>query len=57
MSSIKSKLDSLIAGQKRTVHTAIINPKKVYLPPLHIRLGLMKIFVKAMDRNRAGFMY
>ena len=29
----------------------------VYLPPLHIKLGLIKNFVKAMDQNSAGFLY
>jgi len=27
------------------------------LPPLHIKLGLMKNFVKALDRNGAAFLY
>ena len=34
-----------------------MNPQKIYLPPLHIKLGLMKIFVKAMDRDGDGFKY
>jgi hypothetical protein len=29
----------------------------VYLPPLHIKLGLMKNLVKAMDRDGQGFLY
>jgi hypothetical protein len=29
----------------------------VYLPPLHIKLGQIKNFVKAMDQNSAGFLY
>ena len=35
----------------------LINHEKVYLPPLHIKLGLKKTFVKAMNQNSAGFMY
>ncbi|UYV79127.1 hypothetical protein LAZ67_17001185 [Cordylochernes scorpioides] len=31
--------------------------ENIYLPPLHIKLGLMKNFVKAMDRNASGFAY
>ena len=27
------------------------------MPPLHIKLGLMKNFVKAMDRNGTAFLY
>jgi len=44
-------------GQKNVVHTPLINPEKVYLPPLHNQLGLIKTVVKAMDQNSAGFMY
>jgi len=33
-----------------------MNPKNVYLPPLHIRLEFMENF-KAMDQNSTGFMY
>jgi hypothetical protein len=32
------------------------NPEKVFISPLHIKLGLMKNFVKVMDTNGAGFM-
>jgi hypothetical protein len=35
----------------------LVNPEKIFLPALHIKLGLMKHFVKAMDKNGAGFMY
>ena len=34
-----------------------INPEKVYLPLLHIKLGLIQNYVKAMDQNTARFMY
>jgi hypothetical protein len=38
-------------------NASLIDPGNVYLPPLHIKLGLKKTFVKAMDQNSAGFMY
>ena len=31
--------------------------KKMLLPPLHIKLGLMKNFVKAIDRNGGAFLF
>ncbi|GBM52064.1 hypothetical protein AVEN_23295-1 [Araneus ventricosus] len=31
--------------------------RKILLPPLHIKLGLMKNFVKAMDCGGSGFQY
>ena len=33
------------------------NPGNVHLPPLHIKLGLIKTFVKAMNDDGAAFMY
>jgi hypothetical protein len=35
----------------------VVNLEKVFLPPLHIKLGLMKNFIKAMDKDGAGFTY
>jgi len=32
-------------------HPALVEVGKILLPPLHIKLGLMKNFVKAMDRT------
>jgi len=31
--------------------------EKIYLPPLHIKLGLMKNFAKGMDKTGRGFEY
>lgn len=33
------------------------DPQKMYLPPLHIKLGLMNIFIKGMDKTGSGFAY
>lgn len=38
-------------------HRSLIDPEMVYLPPLHIKLGLMKKFVKAMDSDGRAFAY
>ena len=35
-------------------HTLLVNPENVFLPPLHIKLGLMKTFVKAMNHDGAA---
>ena len=51
------KRESLIAGQKNVTNTPLMDPEKVYLPPLHIKLGRIKTVVEAMDENGAGFMY
>jgi hypothetical protein len=36
---------------------SINQPKDVYLPLLRIKLGGIKNFVKALDKNSTGFMY
>jgi len=35
----------------------LVNPQDVYLHPQHIHLGLMKIFVKTLDREGYAFAY
>jgi hypothetical protein len=40
---------------KNLVNTPFINPEKVYVPPLLIKLELIKNFVKAMDQYSTGF--
>ena len=35
----------------------LIDPAKVFLPPLHIKLGLMKQFVKALNKDGKCFKY
>ncbi len=36
----------------------LVDPKKIFLPPLHIKLGLMNFFVKAMAKtNSRGYQY
>lgn len=47
----------LIPGQKNVSNQPLVDPKDVFLPPLHIKLGLMKNFVKAMDKDGTGFEY
>jgi hypothetical protein len=41
-----NKRESLLPGHKSIVNTSLINREKVYLPPLHIKIGLIKNFVK-----------
>lgn len=48
---------TLKPGDPNIIHEPLIDPKKVLLPPLHIKLGLMKQFVKALDKDGALFQY
>lgn len=47
----------LTVGEKNVQHPSLAEADKILLPPLHIKLGLIKNFVKAMDRSGAGFKY
>ncbi|KRZ85400.1 Serine/threonine-protein phosphatase PP1 isozyme 1 [Trichinella sp. T8] len=49
--------DQQPSGRLKQPHEQKINPEKVLLPPLHIKLGIMKQFVKALDKNGTCFQY
>jgi len=51
------KRKSLTPGEKNVVNPPLVLPEKIYLPPLHIKLGLMKNFVKGMDKTGRAFQY
>jgi len=44
-------------GEKNVVNPPLVLLEKIYLPPVHIKLCLMKIFVKGMDKTGHGFEY
>ncbi|KAI6647085.1 hypothetical protein LOD99_8922 [Oopsacas minuta] len=45
-------------GKTNLQHSPLVDPNKVFLPSLHIKLGLMKTFVKTMGKtNSAGFLH
>ena len=44
-------------GHKNISKRALIDPSKVILPPLYIKLGLTKQYVKALDKQGASFLY
>jgi hypothetical protein len=44
-------------GQKNVINEPLVDPQKILLPPLHIKLGLMKQFVKALDKDGRCFRY
>jgi len=49
------KRTSLTPGEKNVVSPPLVLPEKIYLPPLHLKLGLMKNSVKCMDKIDRGF--
>jgi hypothetical protein len=48
---------SLELGTKNVQHLPLVESSNILLPPLHIKLGLMKNFIKAMDQAGPAFMY
>ncbi|GFU54508.1 uncharacterized protein TNCV_3024831 [Trichonephila clavipes] len=48
---------ALILGVKNVERQSLVDPKKILFPPLHIKLGLMKQFVKALDKEGECFKY
>ena len=44
-----------VTGEKNIVNIPLVNREKVLLLPLHIKLGLMKQFVKALDKEGECF--
>jgi len=51
------KRTSPTPGEKNVVNPPLVLPEKIFLPLLHINLGLMKNFVKGMDKTGHGFEY
>lgn len=44
-------------GETNVQHSPLAQPHKIIIPPLHIKLGLVKNLVKAMDKNGPAFKY
>ena len=51
------KRTSLTPGEKNVVNPALVLPEKMYVPHLHIKLGLLEYFVKGMGKTGRGFVY
>ena len=46
-----------VLGRFINQYVPLVDKQKIYLPPLHIKLGLFKNFVKAMDSTKSGSIY
>lgn len=51
------KRNEFIPGQKNVKNNPLVPPDKIILPPLHIKLGLIKNFVKALPRDGPAFQF
>lgn len=48
---------NFIPGSDNVKYTPLIKKENVFLPPLHIKLGLIKNFVKAINKDGEAFAY
>ncbi|KAF2344271.1 hypothetical protein FHG87_024973 [Trinorchestia longiramus] len=44
-------------GQKNVAHDPLVPKENIYLLPMHLKLGLIKHFVKAMDKTDDAFQF
>lgn len=52
-----SSRSSFKPGSQNIVNRPLVEPSKVLIPPLHIKLGLIKQFVKALNKKERCFAY
>ena len=43
--------EELVVGENNVINDPLVDRDSILSPPLHIKLGLMKRFVKALDKN------
>src|ERR1044071_5533658 len=46
-----------VPGQHSVQYQPLVSHSRILLPPLHIKLGLMNYFVKALDQEKPAFKY
>lgn len=47
----------MLLGKKNVIYRVLVNKTKIYLLPFHIKLVLIKMSVKAMNKQGEGFDY
>lgn len=52
-----TQCQAVMACQRNIANEPQLDPKTVFPPPLHIELGLMRYFVKEVDKRRRAFLY
>ena len=49
--------EDMVVGKNNVTHQPLVERNRIILPPLHIKLGLMKQLVKALDRDDECYRY
>src|SRR5688572_29912838 len=47
----------MVVGAQNVINESLVARDRIILPPLHIKLGLMKQFVKALNKEGSCFEY
>lgn len=48
---------SFLLGKSNVINIPLVNAEQIILPPLHLKLGYMKQFVKRLDTKSEAFLY
>ena len=48
---------SFTPGLKNVQSASLVDPQNILLPPLHIKLSLMKNYIKALDKDGSTFKF
>ena len=51
------KRNEFTFGEKNILNESLVSPDKMLFPPLYINLGLMKQYVKSLDKGGECFKY
>jgi len=51
------KIDQMTIRESNIVKEPLIEKNRIVFPPLHLKLGLMKQFVKTLDKEGECFQY
>jgi hypothetical protein len=49
--------ESFVQGKNNVKNKSLVETHKILMPPLHIKLGLIKQFIKALDKNSTTMQY
>ena len=49
--------ERLVVGEKNVIPEPLVRRHRIIFPPIHIKLGLMKQFLKALDKSGNCFLF
>jgi hypothetical protein len=49
--------EQLLSGARNITNEPLVDREKILIPPLHMKLGIMKQFTRALDKDGRRFNY